>query len=885
MIDIESFPGMTQETLSALENLNISTNEQLADLKNYLAKVPEISKQLNIPSQTLEAWIYLAEKTVVNERNHIGNIPSDEYRIWVHDQVGRSLFSRVAAVTSIIGITGIVIIVSLINVLNENAIDGKINEKMEKDVEKIFKRAESDTKATVISTLTTYAKLTTELEQEVKKEITKSIGDLEKNNIIGDKIDQGLEMKLKGDVIGKHINSFLSKNDNIDAILNESLKSDKNQKAIIESTIKALGEKESTEQIFTALVKRIQGTINDENKPLAQRKNAFHLVSLFHTNADEYREICNNVIKHFSDSKEIDMFKHALESYEPSKNIENEKESLQITLNKISANKKILPDLNDSLISYILRFSDKRHLETVKNWGRKASSNDERVIAAVALSRMYRDEYYSIEQLVSLVTDESTMGSSILGINAIKEIPKNIELTDINRRALLQKLWDGIKNINKNNKDNKSEKKLKEGRFIKAFLNAIQAEDVEEMAKQYDYIKLQVSGAPRLKIKYIMENDLKRAKKYFTTTNKLARWIGLDDDLSNDFGQLDISKLMKIQDRQWLTDNVINSKIESSFDIELLDTFLASYIKRYRESDNPSKEEIKKLSATIMKLPYVLYYLNMTKILDVGLLDIKIGDLIKAYKGEKFISEGKLKTYSKYANGESFKGVKLFKRAFFDNPKQNHQELKKLLEKMALKKGTYNSLFEGVANELKFNRFRSIDEISNALIISPTNTKWLLERSYLLLKKGELENATMDLEKALPNLTEISSTYSFEAAKKGNDRLINMLNSFYKKDETDMNALDKAGALENITIFYIKNKKWQSALDITSDVQKLNKNQVWNSILRSLSASELNQNDIAKKSYEKWKSLNGRADDELFEYLGDILTSFIKQMESEKIST
>lgn len=884
MIDIETFPGMTPDILSTLENINISTNEQLAALKNYQFKISEIAKQLNIPSQTLEAWIYLAEKTVVNERNHIGNIPSDEYRIWVHDQVGRSLFSRVAAVTSIIGITGIVIIVSLINVLNENAIDGKINAKMEKDIEKIFKRAEIDTKATVISTLTTYAKLTTELEKEVKKEINKSIGDLEKNNIIGDKIDQGLEKKLKGDVIGKHINSFLSKDDNIDSILNESLKSDKNQAAIIASTIKALGEKESTTQIFTALVNKIQGVINDENKSIAQRKNAFLLVSLFHTNAGEYRKICNNIIKHFSGSKEVSLFKYALESYEPSKNVKNEKENLQIALNKISINKHILPDLNDSLISYILRFSDKQHLQIVKSWGRKASSNGERAIAAMALSRMYSDAYYSVEELVSLVTDESTTGSSVLGIKALKEIPKDMGLSDDNRRTILKKIWDGIKKINKNNKDNNSEKKLKEGRFIKAFLNAIQAENIEEMTKQYDYIKLQVSGAPRLKIKYIIENDLKKAKKYFTTTDKLVRWVGLGDYLSNDFDQLDVSRLMMVHDRKWLSNTIINSKIESSLDIELLDTFIASYIKKYRESDTPSKREIKELSATIMKLPYALYYSNMTKVLDIELLDIDIVDLKKAYKGEKFISDSKSKEEN-YANGESFKGTKLFKRALFDNPKQDHQKLRKLLEDMARDKGKYNSLFEELAKELKFERFDSIDEASNALIISPNHKKWLLERSYLLLKKGELENAIIDFKKALPNLTEISSTYSFEAAKKGNGDLISMLYGFYKNSENKMNTLDKAGALENITIFYIKNEKWQLAFDVTTDVQELSENQAWNSILRSFAASKINQNVIAAKSYEQWKNLNGKIDDELFEYLGDVLTSYVKKMESEKVST
>ncbi len=83
-----------------------------------------------------------------------------------------------------------------------------------------------------------------------------------------------------------------------------------------------------------------------------------------------------------------------------------------------------------------------------------------------------------------------------------------------------------------------------------------------------------------------------------------------------------------------------------------------------------------------------------------------------------------------------------------------------------------------------------------------------------------------------------------------------------------------------MAIFYVIKKNWNKALEITIQVEKFNKEKVWNTLIKALSAGKLNKNDIAKEAYISWKQLGGAIDSNLFKYIGKVHITYVNDIKN-----
>ena len=97
---------------------------------------------------------------------------------------------------------------------------------------------------------------------------------------------------------------------------------------------------------------------------------------------------------------------------------------------------------------------------------------------------------------------------------------------------------------------------------------------------------------------------------------------------------------------------------------------------------------------------------------------------------------------------------------------------------------------------------------------------------------------------------------------------------------------DKAGALENIGLIYLRQGKWKSALMHSKTINEMRNDLAWNWLFRAIAADKMGDINVAKAAYEKWVTLQKPSDKNfLEEYLPKSLHVYLNELPTTIVTT
>jgi tetratricopeptide (TPR) repeat protein len=193
----------------------------------------------------------------------------------------------------------------------------------------------------------------------------------------------------------------------------------------------------------------------------------------------------------------------------------------------------------------------------------------------------------------------------------------------------------------------------------------------------------------------------------------------------------------------------------------------------------------------------------------------------------------------------------------------------------------------GIAYRMKGEYDLVIRDFTKVIHLDTKNVVAYGNRGLTYLKKGEYDLAIHDFNEAIrldPKWAGAYSNRGFYYFKRGEDNKAEA--DWRKAAELNSDTRDKADSLENISLVYLKQEKWKTALAHTASVNALRDDLAWNWLLRAIAAHQMGDHASASSAYGKWSTLR-KADDarELAEYLPKCLHVYLNELPTTIMTT
>ncbi|MBM4440142.1 MAG: hypothetical protein FJ027_06960 [Candidatus Rokubacteria bacterium] len=162
-----------------------------------------------------------------------------------------------------------------------------------------------------------------------------------------------------------------------------------------------------------------------------------------------------------------------------------------------------------------------------------------------------------------------------------------------------------------------------------------------------------------------------------------------------------------------------------------------------------------------------------------------------------------------------------------------------------------------------------------AMKMAPRNVGALIGRSIALMRVRRFSDAAADLTGAIQAGALIDRPLALQFVRDGDERLATM--AVEKSVEYERDDELKAGALENLGLYYVRARDYQKAFSLTDRVRTTypGVQLPWNDLVRAIAARHLGKTDEERAAIESWNRLKSPADERAMNtYIGEAVREY-----------
>lgn len=887
MIRLDDYPGMTPQDRERLKTHRIDTDEALSSLFLDDHRREYLALEISVDSEKLTDWCRHARR---KRAASFGNMPADEYRTWVHDEISRRIYRNLIAILSLVGLAGVAIAATLVGSYNEMSVatqlakanqtlntelrgavsDAKeqidvVQDRMTARLDAFDREIEDEIKKgtllAVVTALTEHTQLAEALDEKTSASIDRILVKPSTLRTVHQQAENAIKKMLSPENMEPLLEKHLTE-DKIGKLVDDHLKKPNQTELIVKTAVDAIETNQGVDAILNSLTGQLETRLTAQNIDISQRRQALQMMAAFTKDDDKLRQTLKSIIR--NSDPDVDELKYdALKYYRPTKNPDLDGPFLG----------EVLDDLSSEYIAHAGRrayriffsqFPAEPHAAQISGWLRRHHQHRLATYLCDAIASMDGDE--AVTQLVGLAIDPSNELVRSLGEDGLDQLRPDRLIDEGVRRKQVSRLWRHIEASLREELARLGPQKNKSPMFdahAQQLFEAIRAKDrnrVQELEKQASQF-----GHERLTSLYIIlveEDRLDVAHEYFTSVLILQHYLNRDLAISRLASHDAFVKLLRIDDWQPLVVQELWTKPTTNpADRLVLDALLVNWTHRLDGFEDKQSESFRKhlseLRAKVMELKDCLYHEGSARAIEFaityGTPEDKAAFLIQfdhLYHGDNYPKTEKLFQaetilFEALTQDPQTTTTLALGRQLLDKVAQNTERYQSLTYPLAIRLAQHARRLDGLGkpNEALIWHSRTID-------LDPNNWRYVLARSLSHLNHGDMTESLADLEAASQKGAEISNDTALMFVMRGDEVLAKAAVEASLKPHTD--ELSKAAALENLSLYYVRTNQWRKAFEHTTLVKEKNPNLSWNWQIRAMAAYRLKLWNDERQAFSQW---------------------------------
>jgi tetratricopeptide (TPR) repeat protein len=824
----------------------------------------------------------------------------EEYRDWVHERVARGVMLKLGTILGVIGVGGLLTIVAALAGLGQRELQNQVQTRVEKDVEKNLKPVETNLAQTtnalkttvddfkhdvrtfmddtrerfrdgilnvrqgipgeVARTLLEQAQLTKELKALAEKEIKQKVPEI-------------------GGIAETAVRSAVAKEMTPEKIKSEA-------KRAVDSAFEASG---GPAALFEAKLRPI---VFDSYAPLTHREQSLRLLTIFATNAKQLRGELLRVIKETA-PHERELRRIALQQYRAcdakSEDCTQAREDAEAvvaiverlrgrsTQLEILTHRDIDRDTSEDYISFLARFGPEPAAPLLKLAREERLTETSAKIVAHALGRMGREE--AVGALIDMVGRLDGEAGRAAWQSLSRLNPRDVWANQAARREAVRAVSELVpRHLSRVRAARKEALEAHVDRLIRAIqgndrgsLLRLQAEAQSFGSSRLDFLYRRLLDNPDDALTVAIRRDAARMVRGFIDSESL-------DDDDQDVMVTALAALFRLEDWSLIVQRRILTGAGRGQEARAgLDVLISGWIRRL-EYEHPRLEGatkyVSELATATLELQDCLYYSGSSRAVGLAIQHDarRATPLVLRRLGSLFTAE---------RAGTVLRGRPVVLAALDAYvPEPGAPDLMREAIASLAKDQERAPVLADIIGALAQQKSRAGDWAqaarwySEAIALNPGTPDYYVGRSQSYFRLDRKREAGEDLDAALTRNARIDTDIALEFVAHGDEA--SARRAVLRSVELSEGPREKAEALENLGLYYIRKKDFPKAFAHTTEVLKLNDGTSWNWMVRAIAARRLAFKDEEERARKAWDATKQRRDVEsLSKYIKEEIEAFL----------
>lgn len=767
----------------------------------------------------------------------------DEYREWVHDRVSRGVILKLGTTLGAIGLTGLLALMALGQREISNQVGGKLDP-IGVDLRRGLDKTHSDLKGELGG-----------LTRDLRDQLHKTVSDV--------------HYRIQGEVaatllreadLHRQLKLLASK-----AVEENRPEIERLSKQAVESAVPAKVET-IAEQAVNAEVAKSGGltavlarrlrpiALGDEPAPPSQREQALRLMTIFAPDQKQLRadliEILARGAASPSEVKNI-----ALQYYRPTH--EPGEDTAAVTTVLASLKQATSRDVEGLDYAVFLSKFSTPQVPVLLDFARDRQASNATVAVVVdALAKLDADE--ATQALVELAGQPDAPHAE-LAWSALASLPKDRKWkSESARRVAFMELWELVPQ--RLARIGRSQDRDLD-RFIERLAVAVRAND----RRQLDALRTEVPRWRNSRLEFVFREALGSPQSAVTRDLRggdiaaLQRFVQGDREVTVQPVAQALSSLLRSSDWEPVMTRRLDIAAESRSDgryREALDTLVVAWLQVLADGSaaktdmtSPFLEQLLKRLTT---LPDCLYHRGTAE-----------GVTFVVRRSGPQASETLLGALPKLVHGERFPGSDASFRGaepvVLALERSSPEARGSLVLRFESEPRRFAPLAESFvrAGARKFESeawSEAVEAYSLAIAVDGRKPSYYLQRALAQLNRGEVTRASADLREALSLGGHVSKDEALEFVRLGDED--SARRAVLKSVEAFSDPDERAGARENLGLYFIRVRQWEKAFKHTDEVMAESRKSPWNWLVRAIAARHLGQVREEQEAFDTWKKMD-----------------------------